>query len=436
VLVATKDFSPGEVILVEKPLLMPTMAAPGKSGQWPGLLREGERLPPELHEALMVVLAFAQASLETQEEVRKGFYAPRENGGADEETEQRASIAVRGLNIGDVTVSKEDAVTTILALRYNSFSYPALGADGKVEDTCALFSLGSKCEHSCLPRAVYKADAAVAPIAAGERISISYVDCTMPTALRHRHCWERFSFVCRCHRCAGDPAGGTPAPPDAARTLKCWVCGCRLQPLSAGSDCQWLCVGGGEAFSGCGFGWGADEVRKHLGGLDDLAESLKVQEELARGGLTDLGEVEKWIQKLEAMGVRHWAVRALQRRRLGLLLQSPGDLPQGAGQVALDGLLAAVEDGGVGAATQVAWEGIALATAVRLCRARVFVQAGTLAAACLPVLRLVCPKGAGLLDLAERLEEACGKQDPGVLDERREVGPETAAGRQLFRFLE
>uniref|UniRef100_A0A7S1L4S6 SET domain-containing protein n=1 Tax=Alexandrium catenella TaxID=2925 RepID=A0A7S1L4S6_ALECA len=417
------------------------MAVPDKKGEWPGLLKEGSRLPPELQDAMLALLAFAQAPAGTQEEVRRGFYAPREEGKADDETEQRATTAMRGLKMGGVSVSKEDAVTTLLALRYNSFSYPALGADGKAEDTCAIFSLGSKCEHSCLPSAVYKVDApgtaarfvAVAHIAAGDRIAIGYVDCTMPIALRQRHCWERFSFVCGCQRCAG--AEGKP-PLDATRTVKCWVCGGKLQPQGPGRDCQWLCVGGGEAFSGCGFEWGPEEVRKRLGGLDDLEEALQVQEALARGGLTDLAEVEKWMQRLEALGPRHWAMRALQRRRLGLLLQAPGDLPPGAGQVALDGLLAAVEDGGVGAATQVAWEGIALATAVRLCRAKVFVQAGTLTAACLPVLRLICVKGTGLLDLAERLEEACRKQDASILDAKREEGAESAGGRQLFRFLE
>lgn len=440
---ATRSFAPGDLILEERPLLSPAMAVPAAGGHWPGLLREGPRLPPELHESLLLLLAFSQATPETREEVRRGFYTPRDAGRADPETEERATLAVRGLKIGGLEVARDDAVTALLALRYNSFSYPALGADGKAEDTCALFSLASKCEHSCFPKAVYKVETAgaparfvaVAPIAADERISIGYVDCTMPTALRLRHCWERFAFVCCCHRCAGDPSNGTPPPPDAARAVRCWVCGGSLQPLGAGGGCEWRCVGGGEAYAGCGLSWGPEEVRRRLG-LDDLDEALRVQEALARGECAEAAEVSAWLQRLEALGPRHWAVRSLQRRRLGLLLRQPGDLPQGAGQAALEGLMAAVEDGGVAAATQLAWEGVALAAAVRLCRASAFLQAGTLAAACLPVLRIVCTPGSGLLLLAGRLVEACAAEDAGLLDKKEANSALESQPQELFRFLE
>merc|ERR1712107_914185 len=123
-----------------------------------------------------------------------------------------------------------------------------------------------------------------------------------------------------------------------------------------------------------------------MGGMNELQVAAEVASELADGGLAEIAELDDQINQIRCLGPRHWAVRTLEWHKLKAQLKTPDPLPDSAGAIALAGLQAACEDGGIGAVVQVGWDGVCVAVGIRLCRDRDFDRANMLCEACLPIV--------------------------------------------------
>lgn len=100
----------------------------------------------------------------------------------------------------------------------------------------ALFELGSKLSHSCLPNAAYKLQegraqfVAIRHVKAGEQITFSYRgNCwSTPTHERRKYLKDRYFFECGCPLCDG---------PDLSRALRCPGCDGFVRLF----DTTWFC---------------------------------------------------------------------------------------------------------------------------------------------------------------------------------------------------
>ncbi len=93
-------------------------------------------------------------------------------------------------------------------------------ADGSAL-AAGLFATASAANHSCRPNAIVLFDEAgglsllaVRPIAEGEEVLISYVDSSLPSALRRFELFDTWRVAdCRCAQCTGEAERGVPASP-------------------------------------------------------------------------------------------------------------------------------------------------------------------------------------------------------------------------------
>lgn len=103
-----------------------------------------------------------------------------------------------------------DACRALCACSINSISW-ARSSDGEVVGSVVDVNV-SMCNHSCIPNAaVAYAGAhlylsATMDIAAGEEITIPYVDPFTPRPRRQAELLSRYFFTCRCRRCVDGPA--------------------------------------------------------------------------------------------------------------------------------------------------------------------------------------------------------------------------------------
>jgi len=120
------------------------------------------------------------------------------------------------------SVTSEELWRFLRVLECNSFQVSTEDGRCRVE----LLLTTSRTNHSCLPNALRGPGSspgmveirALRPVAAGEEISISYVDeeiLTKPTGVRHERLRNRWQFRCGCVRCAA---------PDMLRAFRCPSC--------------------------------------------------------------------------------------------------------------------------------------------------------------------------------------------------------------------
>jgi hypothetical protein len=178
ILVATRDFAEGDVVLEEAPLLVSKDTSSRAS-----------------------LAAYLAADEDTKADVMDMFH----------------------------TAAPGSSVSTVLEdiFAKNALSYfgkvIAGEAHGAVAKSSALFLVGSKVEHSCSPNLAYNSLSgnlvykAVTAIPSGTRLTFSYIDSSpeVCTIKRRRDLFETKKFICECARCVG---------PDLARELKCDKC--------------------------------------------------------------------------------------------------------------------------------------------------------------------------------------------------------------------
>ena len=95
----------------------------------------------------------------------------------------------------------------------------AAAVSGGASAGSALFALPSLLNHACAPAAAPAWDGArgagarlrlvaTRDLAAGEAVTISYVDDELPVRLRRAQLEDAYGFVCGCSRCVAEGAGG------------------------------------------------------------------------------------------------------------------------------------------------------------------------------------------------------------------------------------
>lgn len=262
VLVATRAFSCGEIVLREKPVLV-----------W-----ESSNL---FNQHLSFIDNYFRAGI-CEQAIVHDMYCPREVHGVGEMHVTEALLRAQEQSDKSTSSLPPDEIRCLLKrAAANSIEIMAEG-DCLQQDnrTCglfpmmpmkaALFEYGSKMSHSCNPNTIpetfpaslpnesstagYRA---IRPIKAGEQITFSYVGnsfeklnpqllCeagprvafsssnifTMPTRSRRKFVLEQRGFVCRCSRCDG---------PDVCRPLKCPRDGCEDYALLDGKIEEWSC---------------------------------------------------------------------------------------------------------------------------------------------------------------------------------------------------
>ncbi|KAG1663211.1 hypothetical protein FOA52_011304 [Chlamydomonas sp. UWO 241] len=202
VVVATRGFEAGEVVLAERAALVWVNEGVG------GLL-----------------WAFSRAECDTQEAVLEMFHPALDSEAASAALNTGDQLLLRALH--EVQVPFEVAQRLWLVANFNCHELESKDS--------ALFVIGSKVEHSCLPNTSYGSRAdqliytAVRPIAAGDRISFAYVPTSQQDTQERRELLHTTRlFLCACERCEG---------PDVSRPLPCPACsdGVTLRTLPAES---------------------------------------------------------------------------------------------------------------------------------------------------------------------------------------------------------
>ncbi|KAG1663216.1 hypothetical protein FOA52_011309 [Chlamydomonas sp. UWO 241] len=220
VVVATRGFETGEVVLAEPAALVWL-----KEGGPTGLLR-----------------AFSRAKRDTQEAVLEMFHPALKSEAAGAVLERSYQVLLPDQQ--EELVSLEDTqrlmprlmlIATFNAHFFLGRTNPTVPAapDAPAEASLALgvepfakhsalFVIGSKVEHSCLPNVSYGSKTGqlvyktVRPIAAGDRISFAYVATTQQDTQERRELLVASKlFICACARCEG---------PDVCRSLPCSAC--------------------------------------------------------------------------------------------------------------------------------------------------------------------------------------------------------------------
>eukprot|EP00931_Biecheleriopsis_adriatica_P093817 TRINITY_DN67538_c0_g1_i1.p1 TRINITY_DN67538_c0_g1~~TRINITY_DN67538_c0_g1_i1.p1 ORF type:complete len:501 (+),score=131.08 TRINITY_DN67538_c0_g1_i1:25-1527(+) len=174
---AARDVKVGEVVLQETPLLRvkgPKGALPADALAAPSLsaLRSAKLFVPD------------EASSRVVKRLRAECRRPRPRAEPPSEEEQEAALLVRSV------------------LHFNSFGAGPAGRDQVVFPTLA------RANHSCAPNCLADGDLgtlrAMRPVAAGEELTVSYLDdaaLLMAREARRKELQEHWEFHCACKRC-------------------------------------------------------------------------------------------------------------------------------------------------------------------------------------------------------------------------------------------
>jgi hypothetical protein len=186
-----------------------------------------EQLEEYAHMAPGVVALLAAVGDQPAAPPAPGLAPPAGNSAAS--SGGAAEAATHGPDAPAVTAS--DVIATFCKVRCNVFTI--CDAEFKPRGI-GLFPLGALFNHSCAPNCVALYDShgggttvtqlvrTIAPVRAGEQLTIAYVDVGMPTPLRQHDLQDSYFFVCRCARCerfagaaareaASSSAGALPA---------------------------------------------------------------------------------------------------------------------------------------------------------------------------------------------------------------------------------
>jgi hypothetical protein len=120
---------------------------------------------------------------------------------------------------------KKDLMSEVFhKIRINNFSLEFEGDDGNAGDVGKAIAIQqSALNHSCRPNSLsyYHQNRlevrAKRDIAAGEEVTISYIDVTLRRKKRQKQLLRMWDFICRCDRCE---AGDTPEELEAMEKLK------------------------------------------------------------------------------------------------------------------------------------------------------------------------------------------------------------------------
>mmetsp|Transcript_29696 Transcript_29696/g.71489 ORF Transcript_29696/g.71489 Transcript_29696/m.71489 type:complete len:555 (+) Transcript_29696:159-1823(+) len=232
--VATKDYQPGDLVLVEPP----TFVVDEQSG-YPGMFDTFLRCSPEDQAAIL------------------DMYCPPIEDEKDHMTLERLRIleiqwTQYASQYGNVKIllplDKAKRLMRIMDTNAHGYSTESTGGLVATPSTIhtdrmiALFARGSKVQHSCAPNVTNTTDKgkleymATRPIKKGDRISFSYQSsvCEIPRAERKEFLEASKSFTCQCERCLG---------PDECNPVWCTNCdNARAVAFSIGIEKVTRCI--------------------------------------------------------------------------------------------------------------------------------------------------------------------------------------------------
>mmetsp|Transcript_28116 Transcript_28116/g.42886 ORF Transcript_28116/g.42886 Transcript_28116/m.42886 type:complete len:544 (+) Transcript_28116:102-1733(+) len=144
-----------------------------------------------------------------------------------------------------------------------------------LDTAMALFVIGSKVEHSCAPNLRFCTDkgllryTAEVPISCEDRLSISYLKSTLhtPRDERQQFLQQNKKFDCRCTRCLG---------PDECSPLYCQKCnGTLFNTYNVSKDEEeWCCSSTSCAWKISGTEGALDSIQTQLSTLDEIHEDI------------------------------------------------------------------------------------------------------------------------------------------------------------------
>lgn len=199
ILIAMKDFSIGEIVFSEFPILT-----------W------------NKKSKLELLTKFSQLGEEEKNTVLDFYHVKSENEASYQSCISRLNSHRIFINRSDMqsnilrlNITAETAVKILCITDFNSHSFRGNEAYSEVVNGdpdsaySALFPLGSKVSHSCQPNCCYTSKSkpdrlsyyAITSIRKGDIISFSYIDTYKPTQQRREELIETKDFLCQCIKC-------------------------------------------------------------------------------------------------------------------------------------------------------------------------------------------------------------------------------------------
>ena len=198
-LVAKKDFHEGEIVLKERPLLLPHPASSLSHLERDAISSFQSNTGLETISDFLFLKAFCKAEERIRSAVLDCFTPPLTS------TDSTLCAILKVVQLAKTQAwskaySSNTLETVILVKATNSHSF---------EDDSALFSLGSKINHSCCPNLVYTSQresgfgcfVAIKPIRSGQEVNFSYIDTYQSTPMRRKALRARYLFDCQCSGC-------------------------------------------------------------------------------------------------------------------------------------------------------------------------------------------------------------------------------------------
>lgn len=237
VLVAGKDFMPGDIVFAEAPIMLWTSSSSSSSSSSSySSLAQIDDVDESVRFDYNYIAAFTELSKALQDEVLDLHYPDFTKSDIDSYLMEYSSRYFYRKMVVDMfakmgyfngLLDEESMLRLLLICDSNAHTfYGCDGSDSDNKQRSALFKYGSKMEHSCRPNATYSSKnkdnrlvyTASQFIAAGSRLSFTYIESyKLSREQRIELLRSSFYFVCKCVRCHD-------AEFDDSRAMRCTAC--------------------------------------------------------------------------------------------------------------------------------------------------------------------------------------------------------------------
>ena len=234
-LIATRDFAPNEIVLVEKPKFVLNAESPPPTGLMDAVVEVTKSANSTLTRQLASIFTlWLSCTPDQQAEMADGFFATPD--------QAEMTTFLEGL-----VTEVQARWTPLQAFETSSLTRALqawlLSAHETDDDGSGLYSLGCRANSSCQPNVAFQSEPgtnrltyrALRKIRRDDEVCFSYLlaaDLTMPTYLRQQRLQAAKYFRCGCIRCGCDS--------DPERSLPCARPGCAgtTQPYMTTSPCR------------------------------------------------------------------------------------------------------------------------------------------------------------------------------------------------------
>ena len=291
--IATRDVRPGEMLLMDTPLVV---------GRVSENIMENIELSGEM---VRRVIEIIEADEDKREMVLGLMDHLDTRRGQSVWSEVREHIGPWVLaRPGMEEVSMEMVERVVGIIRTNSIKWDSSASGGGSYALCPLFAC---LNHSCGSNATdvqtscdHVVVRAVRAIKRGEEVTIQYRASTMDSVTRRRELREFWMFDCDCERCRDRTEMGT-----MASGLRCDTCEGVMLPDTCSPDTSWSC-------DTCGHSVSQEMVDRTLASIKKRISTINIK--------TSVGEVENILEELRTkLHKNHSLCLSLQRLLITLL---------------------------------------------------------------------------------------------------------------------